>query len=125
MPTEEELINWGTEIGALAASRRTAKDQLEKLIASLESVSDPRLALLVTAAYAIRQSRREKAPLTQDVAQLIASILHRLYEANGTKTEARKVLGFAKWVREASDIPALHGKQVKTLKDFVGLVAGR
>ncbi|MEM1704486.1 MAG: hypothetical protein QXX33_05205 [Candidatus Hadarchaeales archaeon] len=119
-PTEEDLINWGTEIGTLAFSEKIEKSQLEKLIASLESVKDPRLALYVTAAFALRQSQREergKALLTRKFAERVASILQQIYEANGSKTEARKMLRFAKWIVEAST-----GRQirpVKTLKEFI------
>lgn len=121
--TEEDLINWGTEIGTLAASEDIKKDQLEKLIASLESVRDPRLALYVTAVFALRQSqRKEPPPLTKKFAERVAFILQQIHKANGSRTEARKMLGFAKWIREAST-----GRRiglVKTLEEFISLSVG-
>ncbi|MEM4972782.1 MAG: hypothetical protein QXR87_03560 [Candidatus Hadarchaeales archaeon] len=120
--TEEDLINWGTEIGTLAASEDIKKDQLEKLIASLESVRDPRLALHVTAVFALRQSQRKEPPLTKKFAERVAFILQQIHKANGSRTEARKMLGFAKWIREAST-----GRRiglVKTLEEFISLSVG-
>ncbi|MEM0359005.1 MAG: hypothetical protein QXG22_03210 [Candidatus Hadarchaeales archaeon] len=124
-PTEEDLINWGTEIGTLALSEKIEKNQLERLIASLESVGDPRLALYVTAVFALRQSHRKergKALLTEEFAKRVASILHQIYKANGSRTEARKMLVFAKWILEASTEEQTEEQIRSTLKEFASSV---
>jgi hypothetical protein len=102
---ELELLDWGARIGVAASRRRdvdrdeeTAKSQLENLIASLDSVSG-REALLATAAYALRQARRNR--IDHLAANLIRQALIDLYEKGANKDHARKMLDFAKWIYEA------------------------
>jgi hypothetical protein len=75
---EKLILDWGTRI-ALAASSE---------------------ALLATAAFALRQGVRLNAKST---GRVVANALLDLYSKGGTKDDARKMLGIAKWVYEASE----------------------
>ena len=95
---EKLLLDWGARIGAAARSEGVKSAQLENLIASLDTVQG-REALLATAAFALRQAQRLGSGRT--TARLVNQALLELYEKGAGKEEARKMLGFAKWVYEA------------------------
>ncbi len=121
---EKELLDWGARIGVATRLAAVEKNQLENLIASLDSVSG-REALLATAAYALRQAQRlankEKQSANKEKqldknskdkqldinrkmvwANLIKEALIDLFHSyNADKEHARKMLDFAKWVYEA------------------------
>ncbi len=104
-----------------ARSENVRPAQLENLIASLDSVSG-REALLVTAAFALRQANRLGTGRT--TARLVANALMELYEKGGGKDEARKLLGFAKWVYEAN-IPFRGRPEQLTLLQLLKQLAPR
>ncbi|UNQ73761.1 hypothetical protein [Infirmifilum sp. NZ] len=103
---EKWLLDWGARIGVAARRDGVKASQLENLIASLDSV-EGREALLVTAAYALRQVQRLGVGRT--MARLVAQALRELYERDYGKEEARKMLGFAKWVFEAVGMQRVSG----------------
>jgi hypothetical protein len=96
---EKLILDWGTRIALAASNERVRGSQLENFIASLESVGG-REALLATAAFALRQGVRLNAKST---GRVVANALLDLYSKGGTKDDARKMLGIAKWVYEASE----------------------
>lgn len=95
---EKLLLDWGARIGAAARSENVRAAQLENLIASLDAIQG-REALLATAAFALRQAQR--LGIGRTMARLVNQALLEIYERGGGKEEARKMLGFAKWVYEA------------------------
>jgi len=118
---EKLLLDWGARIGAAARSEGVRPAQLENLIASLDVVQGEREALLVTAAFALRQAQRLGAGRT--TARLVSQALLELYEKGYRKEEARKMLGFAKWVYEA--VPGFRGRPEQlTLESLLRQLAG-
>ena len=118
---EKLLLDWGARIGAAARSEGVRSAQLENLIASLDIVQG-REALLVTAAFALRQAQRLGTGRT--VARLVNQALLELYEKGYGKEEARKMLGFAKWVYEA--ISGFKGRPEQlTLENLLKQLTGR
>lgn len=112
---EELLLNWGSRIGLAAKIENVRSSQLENLIASLD-VFESKEALLITAAFALRQAERLNSGRT--MAKLVSQAMLDLYEKGGGKEDARRILGFAKWVYEA-----LGTKTIKHLKpDQVTLI---
>ncbi|MCS7105592.1 MAG: hypothetical protein NZ954_08560 [Thermofilaceae archaeon] len=105
---EELLLNWGSRIGLAAKIENVRSSQLENLIASLD-VFESKEALLITAAFALRQAERLNSGRT--MARLVSQAMLDLYEKGGGKEDARRTLGFAKWVYEA-----LGTKTIKHLK---------
>jgi len=75
-----------------------SKSQFENLITLLDATTG-REALLVTAAYALRQAQRQE--IGRITAMLIKQALMDLYEKGIDKKFVRKMLDFAKWVYEA------------------------
>jgi len=96
--SEKVLLDWAAKIGAAARNEDVRPAQLENLIASLDAIQG-REALLATAAFALRQAQR--LGIGRTTARLANQALLDLYEKGGDKDEARKMLGFAKWVYEA------------------------
>jgi len=117
---EKLLLDWGARIGAAARGEGVRPAQLENLIASLDAVQG-REALLATAAFSLRQAQRLGTGRT--TARLVSQALLELYEKGGGKDEARKMLGFAKWVYEAS--PGFRGRPEQlTLESLLKQLAG-
>jgi len=119
---EKWLLNWGARIGAAARRDNIKGSQLENIIATLDSV-EGREALLITAAYALRQAQRLKKG--HAMARFIAQALRELYAKGGGKEEARKMLGFAKWVFEATQKVSIKGDLSKLgLEELLGQLVG-
>lgn len=95
---EKLVLDWGARIGFAARVENVRPAQLENLLASLDTVEGPE-ALLVTAAFAQRQAERLGTGRT--MARLINQAMLELYERGAGKDEARRMLGFAKWIYEA------------------------
>jgi len=124
MVEEELLLNFGTQIGVIAKVDGVQKHQLESLLASLESIRDDRKCLLLTAAFAERQFQR--GLLGSQTARKVVGALKELYQKGATRKEARKMLGIAKWIYEASEGKNRESLQkVKSIEDFVNLISAR
>jgi hypothetical protein len=132
---EKLLFDHGTRIGVAALIDEVARNQIENIIASLDTV-EGREALLVTAAFARRQSERTKKDKKKDektakskedkedkkTAQFIVKALLELYEKGCGKEEAKKVLGFAKWIYEIGFTPSGNLEQL-TLQEYLKQLA--
>lgn len=121
---EKLLLDWGARIGLAAKLDNVNKAQLENLVASLDSI-EGREGLLVAAAFALRQAERLGTGRT--MARIVNQAMLDLYERGAGKEEARRVLGFAKWVYEAlaARMPrGLRPEQV-TLHELLRQLAGR
>ncbi|MEM2790941.1 MAG: hypothetical protein QW075_03745 [Thermofilaceae archaeon] len=120
---EKLLLDWGARIGLAAKQEGVRSSQLENLIASLDAI-EGRMALLATAAFALRQAERLGAGRT--MARIVNQAMLDLYERNAVKEDARKMLGFAKWVYEAITVPprGLRPEQA-TLEELLRRLAGR
>jgi hypothetical protein len=99
---EKLILDWGARIGVSALNENVKSSQLENLIVSLENFKE-REALLAAAAFAQRQAQR--LGVGRATARLVSQALLDLYEKGAGKEEARKMLGFAKWVFEARISP--------------------
>jgi len=119
---ETPLLNWGARIGAAARNENVKAAQMENLIASLDAI-EGREALLATAAFALRQAQR--LGTGQAMARLVVQAMLDLYERGGSKEEARRALGFAKWVYEASPRGLRGRPEQLTLTDILKQIAGR
>jgi hypothetical protein len=119
---EKLLLDWGTRIGIAARQDDLKASQLENLMAQLESVPG-REALLVTAAFALRQAVRLNARVT---GRVVSQALQEVYNGGGGKEEARRMLGFAKWVFEAQEYFRAGRVNVWTvrLEDFLRQAVG-
>ncbi|ABL78684.1 hypothetical protein [Thermofilum pendens] len=120
--SEKEILDWGARIGVSARVENLKGSQIENLIASLDSF-EGREALLVTAAFAQRQAQR--LGTGRSTARLVTQALLDVYEKGGGKEEARKLLGFAKWVYEATagSRPHVRPEQV-TLESLLKAMVG-
>jgi hypothetical protein len=116
---EKLLFDHGTRIGVAALIDRVARSQIENIIASLDTV-EGREALLVTAAFARRQAKRNKVGTR--MANFIVKALLELYEKGCGKEEARKVLGFAKWIYGIEFTPRGSHDQL-TLQEYLKQLA--
>jgi hypothetical protein len=115
-------LEWGAKIGAAARNDNVKAAQMEGLIASLD-VIEGREALLATAAFAMRQAQR--LGTGQTMARLVVQAMLDIYEKGGGKEEARRALGFAKWVYEASPRGFRGRPDQLTLADILKQMAGR
>ncbi|MDW8360662.1 MAG: hypothetical protein RMK31_08810 [Candidatus Caldarchaeum sp.] len=117
--SESTMLDYAAKIGVQAKKANLAKNQLEQLIASLENFDDERLCLLVTAAFAYRQvnrlakDNRWKSEELHKTADLIAEAMTEIYDKNGKRQDARKVLGLAKWVFES-----VEGRNIRPVSGF-------
>ncbi|MEM3944704.1 MAG: hypothetical protein QXJ21_09795 [Thermofilum sp.] len=120
---EKLLLDWGARIGFAARQEGIRPSQLENLIASLDVV-EGRVALLATAAFALRQA--ERLGTGRMTARIVNKAMLDLYEKNFGKEHARKMLGFAKWVYEALSSPVreLRPDQA-TLEELLRRLASR
>jgi len=126
----KELLNYATRIGVQAKFEGTEKAQMENLLASLEMVEDPESCLLVTAAYAHRQSSRGR--IGWRTARLINEAMNWLYKQDIKKeekrVEGRKLLGLAKWIYECLEKEriTLQKERIKelTLEEFLEKLRG-
>jgi hypothetical protein len=118
---EAFILNLGAKIGAAARNENVKSAQMENLIASLDAI-EGREALLATAAFALRQARRLGTGWI--MARLVAQAMLDLYERGEDKEEARKMLGFAKWVYEASPRGFRGRPDQLTLTDILKQMAG-
>jgi hypothetical protein len=118
---EKLLLDWGARIGAAARSENLERTQIENIIASLDALQS-REALLATAAFALRQAQRLHTGRT--TARLISQALLDLYEKGAGKDEARKALGFAKWVYEALAAGFRGRPEQLTLESLLRQLAG-
>ncbi|MEM3944826.1 MAG: hypothetical protein QXJ59_12155 [Thermofilaceae archaeon] len=123
---EKLLLDWGARIGLAARLENVRSAQLENLIASLDSV-ESREALLVAAAFALRQVERLHSG--RMLARIVNQAMLDLYEKNAGKEDAKKMLGFAKWVYEAlktlsTPLRGLRPEQV-TLEELLRRLASR
>ncbi len=123
---ESELLDWGVRIGTQACLDNVEKHQLENLIASLESTVDEKYSFWVTAVFALRQATRQsrgRPLISPSTADLVFSAMNELSKKSANREQARKMLGFAKWVYEISNnikkeaLKSLKG--IKSLKDFI------
>jgi len=94
---------------------------MEQLMVSLDSIPDKRLALLVTAIFAMRQAERKQ--FNAEAARIVSEAMKYLYETNRDVDSARVLLGLAKWVYEASEGLQLN-RPVGSAKEFVNLLTG-
>jgi hypothetical protein len=118
---EEEVLNLATKIGVQAKIDGVTRAQFENILSSLELVEDSKASLLVTAAFAHRQAARLGG---RRMAELINDAMRKLYDANCGKEDARKLLGFAKWIFESIEEVRLPQVAVRslTLKDFLDIL---
>jgi len=92
----KDLVDYAARIGVAAKFDGVDKSQLEKLIASLDFVSDERISIYVSQAYVNRQvSRREIGNTT---GRLVIEALEKCAD----KSQARALLGLAKWIFEGA-----------------------
>ena len=119
---EKLILDWGARIGVSAQIEGVRASQFENLIISLENFQG-RETLLATAAFAQRQAQR--LGVGRVTARLVSQALLELYEKGAGKEEARKMLGFAKWVFEAR-IPPPRGVRPEqlTLESLLRQLAG-
>lgn len=125
MITETELLNWGIKIGFQAKKDDVKVHQLENLIESLEGVEENN-ALLFTAAFAKRQASRKeegRSLLGKNTARTVIDAMKYLHEHGAGRNEARKVLGFAKWVFEALEGADLPSQEPTNLEEFVRIIS--
>lgn len=118
--SEQEILDFAARIGVQAKRERVAKSQFEQIIASLESSEDEKVCLLVTTLFVFRQASRMRF---ENTAKEIGRALSYLYDRNGTKQDARKLLGLAKWAFECADKWGLD--RAKDFGDFLRQILGR
>ena len=109
---ERKLLDWGARIGVQAKKEGVRRAQFEGILASLELSKDEKNSLLLTAAYAHRQAQRLRG---RETARLINRALAEILRYGGGKSEARKVLGVAKWVYETVESSKVQGVNLTTL----------
>ena len=117
---EKVLLDWGARIGAAAKSEGVKVSQLENLLASLDSFSDDKASLLGTAAFALRQAERLRSG--RKMAKLVGKAMIELCEKGCGKNEARKILGFAKWVYEALGFHKVRDFENLTLEKLLDIL---
>ena len=120
---ETFILDWGAKIGVAARNENVRAAQIEALIASLDTI-EGRGALLITATFAQRQAQR--LGTGREMARLVTQAMLDLHEKGGGKEEARKLLGFAKWIYEALPPRPIRVRLDQlTLQDLLKQLAGR
>jgi hypothetical protein len=109
---EKQLLEWGARIGAVARSECAPPFFFTHIIASLDAITG-REALCFTGVAAARFAERYYC--SQRTAKQVAQAMLGIYEGGGGKEEARRVLGFARWVYEALRRPVPHAETVTIL----------
>lgn len=92
-----EILDYATRIGVQARLEGVSKAQIENLLSSLDFITDPKLSLLITSAYAHRQAARLGG---RNTARLVNDLMNRIYSSGGDREKARFALGIAKWIFE-------------------------
>ena len=121
LDVDETMLDYAVRIGTTAQIRGIKGHQMEQLMVSLDSIPDKRLALLVTAIFAMRQAERKQ--FNAEAARIVSEAMKYLYETNRDVDSARVLLGLAKWVYEASEGLQLN-RPVGSAKEFVNLLTG-
>lgn len=122
--TEEEILNLAARIAVQAKIDGVKKSQIENLLTSVEISSDPKISPNIVALYAYRQAERNE--IGRGTAVLISEAMSRLSEAGGGREEARKLLGFMKWIYESLGerrIPRVTVKELK-FQDVLKILKG-
>jgi hypothetical protein len=96
---EGVLLDWGAKIGASARSEGTPPAFFVHTITALDEFREDGAALEFAATAALRFAQRWYCAF--NTARLVTQAVLDIHERGGGKEEARKALGFAKWVYEA------------------------
>jgi hypothetical protein len=119
-PYEKEILDYAARIGVQAKLDGVKSSQLEQLIGSLEAIKDDKLCMLVTASFAYRQA--ERIGQGYRMARIVAESMDRLYQLGGSREDARKLLGLAKWVYESIANIRVPQQGVKDFNEYVSLL---
>jgi hypothetical protein len=119
MLDEGLVLNWGAKVGATARSECAPASFFTYTIASLDEFSS-REALCFVAVVARRFSERYFC--CYRTAEVTVRALLDAYGKGGGKEDARRILGFAKWVYEALRRPVFYAESV-TLLDVLRCLA--
>lgn len=120
---EKIILDYAAKIGVQAKLDNLAKNQIEQIIASLESIEDEKLSLLVTASFAYRQA--ERLERGSRAAYHIAQAMKELHEKNYGRELARKTLGLAKWIYESIQNRRDINRPVNNFQEYLNLLLQR
>ncbi|MEM0057047.1 MAG: hypothetical protein QW612_05805 [Candidatus Bathyarchaeia archaeon] len=112
--TEKDILDLAAKIAVQARLDKVERSQIENLLASVEISSDPKNSPWVVALYAYRQAGRNK--IRRETANLINEAMSNLCEAGCGREEARKILGFVKWIYESLEGRKIPQVDIKKLK---------
>jgi len=112
--TEKDILDLAAKIAVQARLDEVEKSQIENLLASVEISSDPKNSPWVVALYAYRQAGRNK--IRRETANLINEAMSNLCEAGCGREDARKILGFVKWIYESLEGREIPQVDIKKLK---------
>jgi hypothetical protein len=117
--SERLVLDWGAKIGAVARSEFAPAFFFTHVIASLDEFSS-RETVCFTAIAARRFA--ERYCCCYQTAEVVAQAMYDIYEKGGGKEDARRLLGFAKWVYEALRRPVPRAESA-TLLDVLRCLA--
>jgi len=112
--TEENILNLAAKIAVQAKVDNVKKSQIENLLASVEISSDPKNSLLVVSLYAYRQAGRGE--ISRRTADLVYEAMRSLSEAGCGREDARKLLGFVKWIYESLEEKKIPRVDIRELR---------
>lgn len=104
--TFKDIIDKATAAASIAAKTRVQNTQINQLLAILNGNADPEEAVLMVAAFVMRQSARHGNYISRELAQQITLDLKFIQEKapKGRMREStRKYLGLLKWMFEVID----------------------
>ena len=123
VPDLKSLLDEATSIATMNKRVKLQKTQINNLLEVLESEENDEDALLLTAAFTIRQASRNY--IDPNVAKRIAQYLLNITQMDVTnkKEIARKFLGFIKWMTEiiegAEKTRQIPPGQFSSFQDFI------
>ncbi|MEM2169769.1 MAG: hypothetical protein QXQ20_08430 [Candidatus Nezhaarchaeales archaeon] len=129
MIEEKDILDLAARIAVQARIDGVERSQMENLLASVETSSDPKMSPYFVTLYAY--SRVGRKEMGEKTAALIHEAMNKLYEAGCEREEVRKLLGLAKWVYESFEEKELkeekEGKEelTKVLREIINDVLKR
>jgi len=122
----KELIDEAVKIASFRG--KTKSTAINNILEVLESESEGEGALILTAAYVLRQASRDviDTRMARSLALKLVEIARNKDLSGPEKKEnARKLLGLIKWIAETSEGLKVDLSKAQTFEEFVNLLAKR
>ncbi|MEM2056718.1 MAG: hypothetical protein QXO76_00480 [Thermoproteota archaeon] len=117
-----DITELGVKLGVRFRVDGVQPSQINKLLELLNAESDERLALVLVSLFSHRQASRGymKQSSAREVSNAMQEVL--VSRKSDLRSEARRVLGIAKWVYEALERKRIPPDRVEEIRDYDSLL---